>query len=355
MKKTTITYRKFGDYEGQPIYQYTLQNANGMQVKVMNYGATITAILVADETGQLKNIACGFDTFSGYFGKAYQDNAPYFGGTVGRYASRIKDGQFSLDGNEYTLAVNNGSNHLHGGLQGFDKKVWQANIITVNGNSGVEMQLKSPHLEEGYPGNLFVKVLFTLDDQDALSIQYKAKTDQSTPLSLTNHTYFNLSGFENTIENHAATIKASTILMPDSTNVPVGEIASVAETVADLREERILGECFKAMETGFEHFYVFDKPLGALAQVATFKDTVSGTRLDISTTEPGVLFYTGYFTSDELQRENGEQYGQYRGLCFETSRYPNGPNLPDSPNSITQPNEVFTSQTIYKISKDVVV
>lgn len=355
MKKTTVTYRKFGDYEGQAIYQYTLQNANGMQVNIMNYGATITSILIADETGHLKNIACGFDTFEGYFGQSYQENAPYFGGTVGRYASRIKDGKFSLEGKDYTLAVNNGSNHLHGGLTGFDKKVWQAAVVAVDGNNGVEMQLDSPHLEEGYPGNLLVKVLFTLDDQNALSIQYRAKTDQSTPLSLTNHTYFNLSGFENTIENHAATIQASTILVPDNTNVPVGETASVAGTIADLQEGRILSDCFKTMETGFEHFYVFDKPQNELMQVATFKDPTSGTTLEISTTEPGVLFYTGYFTSNDLKRENGEQYGRYRGLCFETSRYPNGPNMPNSLGSITQPNEVFKSQTIYKISKEAMV
>ncbi|MEM6966695.1 MAG: aldose epimerase family protein [Bacteroidota bacterium] len=355
MTNSTITYQKFGEINGQTIYQYTLQNHNGLQVKIITYGATITSILVPDGTGYLKNIACGFDTLAGYFGKAYQDNAPYFGGTIGRYASRIKDGKFSLDGQDYTLAVNNGSNHLHGGLKGFDKRIWQAAIVESEGQQGVEMQLESPHLEEGYPGNVQIKVRFTLDDQNALSIQYMATTDQATPLSLTNHTYFNLSGFENTIENHWAQIEASTILVPDATNVPVDETASVADTPADLREGRILGECLQAMDTGFEHFYTFDKPLDTLTKVATFSDKDSGITLEISTTEPGVLFYTGYFTSNELQRENGDQYGRYRGLCFETSRYPNGPNLAVAPGAITQPEKSYQSQTVYKISQQMEV
>lgn len=287
----------------------------------------------------------------GYFGKAYQANAPYFGGTIGRYASRIKDGKFSLEGKEYTLAVNNGSNHLHGGIKGFDKQIWQGAIVENNSQAAVEMRLTSQHMEEGYPGNVEVKVVFSLDEDNALSIQYFATTDQATPLSLTNHTYFNLSGFENTIENHSAQIDAAKILVPDATNVPVGEIASVANTPADLRTGRLLGDCFQEMETGFEHFYAFDKPLDTLEKVATFMDKDSGTTLEISTTEPGVLFYTGYFTSNELQRENGDQYGQYRGLCFEASRYPNGPNLADAPSAITTSEKNYQSQTVYKISQ----
>lgn len=338
-----------GLHQGKEIHQYTLQNSKGMEVKVIEYGATITSICLPIATGGMKNIVCGFDTLSGYFGEAYLQNAPYFGCTVGRYASRIKDGRFSVDGQDYTLAVNNGSNHLHGGIEGFDKKTWKGEVLGDDQTS-LQMSLESRHLEEGYPGNVSLKVTFSLNDENELSIKYEARTDQTTPLSLTNHTYFNLSGFKDTIKNHHAKIDSATILAPDATNVPVGEIEAVRGTAADLQESRLLGDCFQEMETGFEHYYLFDKPLGSLAKVAEFSDTKSDTKLEILTTEAGALFYTGYFTSDELKRENGDQYGRYRGLCFETSRFPNGPNLPASPKSLTQANEIYQSQTIFKFS-----
>lgn len=338
-----------GLHQGREIHQYTLQNSNGMVVKIMEYGATITSIELPAVVGEMKNIVCGFDSLSAYFGVAYLQNAPYFGCTVGRYASRIKDGHFSIDGEDYTLAVNNGSNHLHGGIEGFDKKIWQGELIGDD-KATLQMSLASSHLEESYPGNVMLKVIFSLNDENELSIKYEGHTDQATPLSLTNHTYFNLSGFKETIENHHAQINSAAILAPDETNVPVGEIAAVKGTAADLQEGRLLGDCFQEMETGFEHYYLFDKQEDGLAKVATFSDTKSGTQLEIMTTEPGALFYTGYFTSDELKRENGDQYGRYRGLCFETSRYSNGPNLPNSPKSITQPGEIYQSQTIFKIS-----
>lgn len=346
---SAIQTTTFGLHNGQEIHQYTLQNSKGMEVKIIEYGATITSIKIPDAASGMKNIVCGFDNFSGYFGEAYLENAPYFGCTVGRYASRIKNGRFSIDGQEYSLAINNGSNHLHGGMEGFDKKVWKGEVI-AGGNASLQMNLESGHLEEGYPGNVSLKVIFSLNDENELSITYEAHTDQTTPLSLTNHTYFNLSGFKATIENHHAKINSATILAPDETNVPVGVIEEVKETAADLQEGRLLGACFQEMETGFEHYYLFNKPLDSLAKVAEFSDTKSGTKLEIMTTEPGALFYTGYFTSYELKRENSDQYGRYRGLCFETSRYPNGPNLPVSPKSVTQPDEVYQSQTIFKIS-----
>ena len=350
MSNTKIFIQPFGKYNNQKVEQYILQNKSGLLVKLINYGATITAIQIPDANGRLKNIACGFDTLEGYFSNAYQNNAPYFGCTVGRYASRIKDGKFSLEGVDYTLAVNNGSNHLHGGLKGFDKKVWEAKVVDLNGEPAVQMHLQSPHMEEGYPGNVSVKVWFSLSEENEINIQYEATTDKATPLSLTNHTYFNLSGFRQTIAQHRVQIAAEKILVPDETNVPVGKIASVNNTSADLQNGRLLGDCFNEMETGFEHFYLFDKPIGNLTKVAEFQDTESGLTLEISTTEPGVLFYTGYFTSPELKRENGEQYGRYRGFCFETSRYPNGPNLPNSPDSITHPGEIYKSQTLFKVT-----
>ncbi|MEM8524104.1 MAG: aldose epimerase family protein [Bacteroidota bacterium] len=340
------TNNEFGIHQGQRVALYTLENTNGMQVKITNYGATITSISVLHSDGKRKELACGFDTLDGYFGEDYKANAPYFGCTVGRFASRIKDGKFNIDGQEYTLAVNNGSNHLHGGLVGFDKKIWQA---ASNENGSVSMSLTSPHMEEGYPGEVHIKVTFKLTDDNEIVIQYEATTDRTTPLSLTNHTYFNLSGFEQSIENHITQIDAAEFLQPDEDNVPVGEVAKVDGTATDLRENKRLGDCFEQMETGFEHYYTFDKAADELAKVATFKDSESGRTLEVSTTEPGALFYTGYFTSDKLQRENGDQYGRYRAFCFETSRYPNGPNLEDQGGAITQAGETYQSTTIFKI------
>jgi len=340
------TNNEFGIYQDQKIALYTLENAKGMKLQITNYGATITSISVLDQNGNRQELACGFDTFEGYFGEDYKANAPYFGCTVGRFASRIKDGKFSIDGQEYTLAVNNGSNHLHGGLVGFDKKIWQAE---PNDDGSLAMSLTSPDMEEGFPGTVQVKVTFSLTEENELIIQYEATTDKTTPLSLTNHTYFNLSGFEQTIENHISQIDAAEFLQPDATNVPVGEVAKVEGTAADLRTGKRLGDCFAEMETGFEHYYTFDKTPNELTKVATFKDPASGRSLEIKTTEPGALFYTGYFTSDQLQRENGDQYGRYRAFCFETSRYPNGPNLAEQGGAVTQAGDIYQSKTIFKI------
>ncbi len=338
----------FGNHGGKEIYQFVMTNNHGMMVKIINYGATITSISVPDKNGKRHELACGFDTIEGYFSSTYQKNAPYFGCTVGRYASRIKDGKFKIEGKAYTLAVNDGSNHLHGGLSGFNKKVWSAEAIEEDNAAGVRMSLKSPHLEEGYPGNLAVKVTFMLSNDNELVISYEGSTDQTTPLSLTNHTYFNLSAFERTIENHQAIIMADAYLAPDETNVPGGEVATVAGTSADLRTGKLLKEAIKELEKGFEHYYLFDKGINKLRKVATFSEQESGRKLEVFTTEPGMLFYTGFFTSDKLQRENGDQYGRYRGFCCETHRYPNRPNLENSPASVSRPGEKFESQTVFK-------
>lgn len=342
-----ITHHLFGTYQGQDIEEYVVTNNNGLVVKVTNYGATITSIIVPGDKGDC-NLVCGFDALEGYFSEAYKNNAPYFGCTVGRYASRVKDGKFSLDGKEYTLAVNDGPNHLHGGLTGFDKKIWTARPIQNESEAGITMSLKSPHMEEGYPGNVEVKVTFKLNDKNELSMAYEGTTDRPTPLSLTNHTYFNLSGFKHTIENHKATIFSNRHLLPDETNVPLGQVEDLAGTAADLRQGKLFRDAFAGLETGFEHYFLFDKEFGRRTPVAEFEDVDSGRTLEIESTEPGMLFYTGYFTSPKLKRENGDQFGKFRGFCCETHRYPNGPNIPGSPGSITRPNEKYTSQTIYR-------
>jgi aldose 1-epimerase len=337
----------FGKYQNQDIQLYTLSNSNGMEVKITNYGATITSLIVPNKNGALQNIACGFDTIEGYFSEAYKGNSPYFGCTVGRYCSQIKDSKFTLNGKTYQLADNCGDNNLHGGVVGFDKKVWKAEILD---NSSIKMTLKSKDLEEGFPGNVDVSVIFSLNDNNELSIDYSAIPDADTPLSLTNHTYFNLSGFSETVENHIAKVNTDKRLEMDDTGASTGNIVNLEGKADDLRTGKRIGDVHKAMGDGFEHFYVFDNPNEDLKHVASITSEKGGLTLDVSTTEPCMLLYTGKYTSDELARENGEQYGKYRGFCCETHRYQNGPNIPDSPKSITKAGETFKSKTVFKIS-----
>ncbi|PWJ58028.1 aldose 1-epimerase [Dyadobacter jejuensis] len=344
-----VSSSSFGEVDGQTISIFKLQNDQGMVVSITNYGATITSLVVPDATGQLADVVCGFDKLEDYFSEDYLNNAPYFGCTVGRYAGRIKDGEYTINGQVYKGCQNNGSNHLHGGKLGFDKKVWEPKL--VDSGTGVEMRLSSPAGEEGYPGEVDITVTFTLTQDNQLKIRYQGTTDRETPLSLTNHSYFNLSGFEADITGHVAQVDSEYYLLPDATNVPVGERASVEGTPADLRNGVALGTCFVDMPTGFEHYYVFRHRLGVLSPVARFADPISGRTLEVSTTEPGMLFYTGYYTADSLKRnEGGPQFGRFKAFCCETSRYPNGPNIADAPGSTTKPAEVYSSETIFRFS-----
>lgn len=333
----------FGKIEEEQIDLYSLSNQSGLEVQIMNYGATITSIKLPDGT----NIVCGFDTLEGYFSNEYIANAPYFGCTVGRFSSRIKDAKFQLNDKSYSLAANNGTNNLHGGIKAFDKAIWSTTKFEDN---VLEMSHFSSHLEEGFPGNVETKVTFALNDDNELSISYHAITDADTPLSLTNHSYFNLSGFEETIHNHKAMVDAISHLKPDETGVPTGEVENIQETAADLSKGKFFKEALAGLETGFEHYFVFEKPLWEMRKIATFTHPESNRTLEISTTEPGMLFYSGYYTSDKLARENGDEYGRFKGFCCETHRYPNGPNIANAPGAITRTGEIYLSKTIYKFT-----
>lgn len=338
---------RFGQMGGTPIDLFTLVNSNGMTVKITNYGGTITSIQIPDKEGNIEEIVCGFDTFESYFAEDYQSNAPYFGGTVGRYRSQIKDSKFTLHGKEYQLAKIVGDNNLHGGKIGFDKKIWNAKPISSD-NAKLEMHLRSVAMEEGFPGNVDVTVSFTLTNENELKIDYSANTDADTPFTITNHTYFNLSGFSENVENHTVKIYSDKKQVWDETGAATGENVSVVGKADDLRQGKIIGEVHEAMGDGFEHFYLFEEKGFDLGKVAEIYEPKSGRSLEISTTEPGMLFYTGNYTSDDLKRESGQQYGKYRGFCCETHRYPNGPNIPDAPKSILKKGETYDSTTIFK-------
>lgn len=342
----SITKEIFGQIDGQSIDLYTLSNANGVIAKVTNYGGTITSLVVPDANGGSANIVCGFDTLDAYFADAYKANSPYFGALIGRYAARVKDGKFTVAGADYQVATNDGPNHLHGGIKGFDKCIWDAEIV----GESLVLSLTSADGDEGYPGELKVGVTFTLNDENELTLAYEAVTNKATPLSMTNHTYFNLGGFQDNVLTHTACIAADKFLVPDDTNVPVGDEFDVAGSVWDYNTAKPIGAVFGECAMGFETYYVFKKPVGTFAEVAAFSDPASGRSLTVSSSEPGMLFYTGFYTSDKLKRESGEQFGQFKAFCCETSKYPNGPNIEGAPASILQPDEMYKSQTVYKFS-----
>ena len=341
----------FGKHQGQEIDLYTLENEHGMRIRIMNYGATITSVSIPSKDGKRHDVVCGFDTFDGYFAEAYKNNAPYFGCTVGRTSSVIKDAKFPIGNEEFSITPNMAPHNLHGGAEGFDKKVWSAETIQTEVGPAVKMSLRSEHMEEGYPGNLDITVQFTLTNDNEIKIDYEAGTDRLTPISMTNHTYFNLSGFEENLENHTAKVIAAQFLGPAADGgITEGELVSVEGRAEDLRGGKTFNEIFAGLEFGFEHYFVFDKPHWELEKVAEFTHPGSGRKLEILSTEPGMLFYTGRYTSDDLKRESGDQYGQFRAFCCETHRYQNGQNIPGSPGSLTSPDEKYTQTTIFRFS-----
>jgi aldose 1-epimerase len=345
-----INKTRFGNHGGNEISLYELKNDNDMIVKVMNYGATITSISIPNEKGGRSELVCGFDSFNSYFTEEYIANAPYFGCTVGRYSSQIKDSEFYIDGKEYLLAANCGDNSSHGGVIGFDKNIWKAKEIEEDGAVGVQFYHESRHMDEGFPGNLKVYVTMILTNANEIKIDYSAKTTTATPLSFTNHTYFNLSGFERSVEGFKAQVFTDKLLEIDDTGAATGVVNNVEGTDNDLRKGRIVKDVHDAIGDGFEHFYVFDNPGFELNKVAEVADPENGRTLEVFSKEPCMLFYTGKYTSDELKRENGDAFGKYKGFCCETQRFPNGPNIENSPGSITRPNETYQTQTVFKLS-----
>lgn len=339
----------FGQYKGEDIYLFTLENDNGMVVKIMNYGATITSIEVPGPGGKPLSVACGFDRFEDYFSDDYTGNAPYFGCTVGRYCGMIKDARFELEGQSFVLAANAGNNNLHGGKTGFDKKVWKAEAVSDGGKVGVEFSLRSPDGEEGFPGKVEASVRMCLNNDNEIILSYSATSDKATPLTMTNHTYFNLSGFNEDILGHVASVKSTERLECDDTGAATGKLLSVEGAADDLREGKVIGEVHEAIGGGFEHFYIFDGVKDAPRKLAGISNPGNGLCLEVESTEPCMLLYTGKYTSDDLKRNEAEHYGQFRGFCCETQRWQNGPNIPGSPGTILRPGETYESRTIFRL------
>ena len=336
--------------DGQAVDLYTLTNAKGVVAKVMTYGALLTELHVPDRDGQMADVVLGFQTL-----QVYEADHPYFGATIGRVANRIAKGKFRLGGQEYTLATNNGPNHLHGGLRGFDKRVWKAQPVSVGGVPAVRFTYASADMEEGYPGALTATVVYTLTNANELRLDYTATTYKPTIVNLTNHSYFNLAGDgQGTILDHELTIMADRYTPVDDTLIPTGEIASVRGTVMDFNRPTAvgarIGEVPGPAPGGYDHNYVLSHGGGVLAMSATARDPKSGRLMDVLTTEPGVQLYTGNFLDGSLTGKAGVAYQKHFGFCLETQHFPDSINQPAFPPVVLQPGRTFKSTTVYRFS-----
>jgi aldose 1-epimerase len=330
--------------DGTVVDLYTLANANGLCAKAATYGAIITEVHVPDRDGKLRDVVLGFDNL-----EQYLKGHPFFGATVGRFANRIAKGRFTLDGKTCALATNNGPNHLHGGLKGFDKKVWQAEPQT---DAAVKFSYTSPDGEEGYPGTLAVAVTMTLTDANELRLDYVATTDKPTPVNLTNHSYFNLAG-EGSALNHEMMIAANYFTPSDSTLIPTGEIKPVKGTPMDFTTPQPIGSRFSQLRTnpiGYDHNYVLNAGGKSLALAARAHEPKSGRVMEVQTTQPGVQFYTANFLNGSLTGKRGVVYNQHCAFCLETQHFPDSVNQPKFPSVILRPGQTYRHTTIYKFS-----
>ncbi len=351
MKLTNIEIHYFGAMpNGQKSSLYTLKNTNGMSVKIADFGATIVSISVPDKNGIIDDITHGCNNLEDYL-----KGVPYFGATIGRYGNRIANGEFKLDGITYNLEKNNGINTLHGGKTGFDKVIWKANIIEGNEPS-IVFTHTSPDRDQGFPGQLTVEAKFTLSDDNSLTIKYTAKTDKTTILNITNHSYFNLSGNTNIME-HQIQINADKYLPVNNNIVPTGEIESVKNTPFDFTDFHAIGDRINetsneqiVLGEGYDHCFVINGTSNDLKKAATAYDPNSGRILEVFTTEPGIQFYTANHLDGTIIGKKGEVYSYRSAFCLETQHFPDSPNHPNFPSTILNPNETYFSTTKLKFS-----
>lgn len=331
---------------------FTLINDNQMKVQITNYGGTITSIFVPDKKGNLGDVVLGFDNLEGYINKS-----PYFGCIIGRFGNRIAKGRFVLDGKQYQMAINDGPNHLHGGLKGFDKVIWFPETIERKDRIALKLSYLSKDGEEGYPGNLAVEVIYWLTNKNEIIIEYQAKTDKKTIINLTNHSYFNLRDAGRTpILNHELTLYADYFTPIDKTLIPTGELRKVQNTPFDFKKPVKIGARIDAEEEqikfagGYDHNLVLRDQTGGLRLVAKAFEPETGRVLEVLTTEPGIQLYSGNFLDGTIKGKNGIVYHKRHAFCLETQHYPDSPNKPDFPSTVLIPGEEYKSTTIYKFS-----
>ncbi len=342
-----LSYKTFGMLpNGEKAELFILENSNQVKVKITNYGAIITSIESPDKNGELTSVVCGFDNFEDYISEQYLGSYPYFGSIIGRFGNRIANGKCLIEGKEFTGAINNGPNHLHGGLEGFDKKLWQAETFESDEEVGVRLSYTSPDGEEGYPGNLDVVCIYSLNKENELSIKYEATTDKTTLINLTNHSYFNLTGGKEDIKNHDLVMTAKSLTEAIDA-IPTGKIIPVAGTEFDFSTKKKLGVGIETLENGYDNNYVLDNDDYKLIYVGTLSEENSGRSMEVLTTQPGMQLYTGFW-NPELIINGEKKFGSYSGVAMETQHYPDSPNKSNFPSTELKPNEKYNHQTIYK-------
>jgi len=348
--KAGITEKPFGTFEQKPVTEYTITNANGMQVSVINYGGAVTKLITPDKNGVMGDVVTGFESLDGFL----QKGVPYFGALIGRYGNRIANAKFTLDGKTYTLAANNNGNSLHGGNKGFDKVYWS---IDKQGDSSLRLTYQSKDGEEGYPGNLDIEVTYTLTADNALKIAYTATTDKATPINLTNHSYFNLSaGKDSTILGHQLQLNADKYTPVNDVLIPTGKIENVKGGPMDFTSPKVIGKDLAAVKGGYDHNWVLNKNGNAPdsyreEKAAALYEPNSGRVMEVFTTEPGIQFYSGNFLDGTLTHtKNGQKYMKHAALCLETQHFPDSPNQPSFPGTILKPGETYKQTTVYKFS-----
>jgi len=353
-KPRPIKTELFGQVDGQQVELFTLTNRRGGEAKITNYGATVVSLKVPDRRGRFDDVLLGYETL-----EAYRQSTFYVGPVIGRYANRIAKGRFTLNGREYKLAVNNGENSLHGGLKGFDKVVWKARPLQPRGGGGAALELTyvSEDGEEGYPGKLSVRVVYTLTEANELKIDYSATTDKDTIVNLTNHAYFNLAGQGNgDILKHQLTIYADRFLPADEKAIPIGELRDVTGTPFDFRRATEIGARIEADDEqlkfgrGYDHTFVINGRAGTLRRAATASEATTGRVMEVWTTEPGMQLYTGNYLESTMVGKGGKTYGERHGFCLETQHFPDSPNKPNFPTTVLRKGNRFNSTTIYKFS-----
>lgn len=349
----TVKRESFGKTpDGTETFMYTLHNKNGMEARITNYGGTLLSLLVPDRNGNLTDVVLGFDSLATYI-----KDSPHFGSTMGRYANRIGKAMFQLNGTKHTLARNSGANHIHGGLKGFDKVVWSTDELESKLGKSLVLNYLSRDGEEGYPGNLSVKVVYSLTDSNELKIEYTATTDKPTVMNLTNHSYFNLAGAGNgSILDHELFIDADRFTPVDSESIPTGELRSVHGTPLDFTAQTPIGvrmeESFDQLKRrrGYDYNWVLNKPANAFGLAARVYEKTSGRLMEVLTTEPGLQFYTPNFVRAMPVGKEGKKYDHQCAFCLETEHFPDSPNKPQFPSTVVNPGQPYTSTTVYRFS-----
>jgi aldose 1-epimerase len=351
--KAAVTTAPFGKLpDGTSLELFTLTNAKGTRVRVTNYGGIITSLEVADRTGQLGDVVLGYDTIDGYL-----KSSPYFGSIVGRYGNRIASGRFTIDGTTYKLAINNGPNHLHGGIKGFDKVVWKAAPFERTGEAGIVFTHVSPDGDEGYPGRLESTITYTLTDANQLAFDYRAATDKPTHVNLTQHSYFNLAGDgSGDVLGHELMLNADRYTPVDATLIPTGELAAVAGTPFDFKTPTAIGARIDDAHPqikfggGYDHNFVVNRDGDGLVLVARVREPKTGRVMEVRSTEPGVQFYTGNFLDGSITGKGGHVYRKRTGFCLETQHFPDSPNKPAFPSTLVRPGTDYRTRTVFAFS-----